>query len=86
MSYAYYSQLKKEDILKSPTSYAWNCVLRYIQFTQAELIAMKAYVELPELIRFQTSVTKAFLTAHFQAELDACLEVDSCDIAQYVHK
>jgi hypothetical protein len=86
MTQEFYSTLQKTDIMKSPSAYAWNCILRYIQFSQEELVAVKKYVEIPELIQFQKSVTKAFLLTHFKKEIDECLEVDSFDIERYVEK
>jgi len=84
MSREYYTQLKKADIMKSPKSYAWNCLLFYVQFTQEELLQVKSHLAMPELIRYQKALTRDFLNTHFSEEIDACLEVDWLDVEKYV--
>lgn len=81
---AYYERIGKAPLLAEPHKYAWNNVLRYVQFTQDELLILKPYLSLPELIQCQKSLTRAFLRAHFAAEIDACLEVDWRDVETYV--
>ena len=84
MSQAYYDSLNRVDILSRPSKYAWNCLLHYIQFSQDEILSVKEWIEVRELIRFQRSVTKEFLREHFQKEIDDCLEVDWTDVDKYV--
>ncbi len=84
MSREYYEKIGKETILANPSSYAWNCVLYYIQFSQEEILIMKELIEVRELIKFQKSVTKQFLRDNFQKEIDDCLEVDWNDVDKYV--
>ena len=80
----YYERLKKTDIMKNPQAYAWNCILYYIQFTQEEIVQMKSYMLMPELVKYQKSVTREFLETHFAEEIDDCLEVDWLDVEKYV--
>ena len=47
---------------------------------------MKEWIEVRELIQFQTSVTKLFLHTHFQKEIDDCLETDWKDVDKYVRE
>ena len=86
MSKQYYDSIPKTDILSNPSKYAWNCVLYYIQFSQDELLSVKEWIEVRELIQFQTSVTKLFLHTHFQKEIDDCLEIDWADVDKYVRE
>ncbi len=78
----YYASLEKTVIFQAPNMYAWNILLRCKQFTQAELLQVREYLPLPEMIRFQTSATMEFLRTHFAEEIDACLEVDWEDCAR----
>ncbi len=84
MSDAFYKNMNKLDILSNPSNYPWNCILYYIQFSQEEILFIKEWIEVRELIRFQKSVTKEFLRKHFQKEIDDCLEVDWTDVEKYV--
>jgi hypothetical protein len=84
MNKSFYENINKLDILSSPSNYAWNCLLYYIQFTQDEILYIKEWIEVRELIQFQKSVTKQFLREHFQKEIDDCLEVDWNDVEKYV--
>jgi hypothetical protein len=86
MSKAYYESLDKQDIIANPSHHAWNCVLYYIQFTQDELLSLREWIEVRELIQYQRSVTREFLRTHFQKEIDDCLEVDWTDVEKYVTK
>ena len=80
---AYY-KMSKPLILTYPSNYAWNCVLRYVQFTQEELLSVKEWLELKELIRFQECISRDFLKEHFQNEIDISLDVDWTDVEKYV--
>jgi hypothetical protein len=73
---AYYRGLEKAEIFQAPNRYAWNILLRAKQFTREELLEVREYCPLVEMIRFQESVTLPFLRTHFAAEIDDCLEVD----------
>lgn len=75
-----YESVERTEFLATPWKFAWNIVVREFQFTQEELVAVKEYLDLPTLIRFQRCLTRPFLEAHFGAEIDACLEVDWYDI------
>jgi hypothetical protein len=86
MSSAYYDKLDKQELLTNPGNYAWNCVLYYKQFTQEELLSLREWIPVREVIRYQKSVTRAFLAEHFQKEIDDCLEVDWRDVEKYVDK
>ncbi len=72
----YYRSIEKSKIFQAPNMYAWNILLRCKQFTQEELLRVHDYCVLPEMIRFQESVTLEFLETYFAEEIDACLEVD----------
>ena len=80
-----YESVKKETIFQAPQCYAWNILLREFQFTQEELLVHREYCPLPEMIRFQQSVTMSFLREHFQADIDACLEVDWDDCRKWLN-
>jgi hypothetical protein len=84
MSRKYYESINKIDILSNPSNYAWNNVLHYIQFSQDEIIYIKEWIEIPELIKYQQSITTQFLRKHFQKEIDSCLEIDWNDIYKIV--
>lgn len=85
MSKSFYDNLNKIDILSNPSKYAWNCLLYYVQFSQEEILSVKDWIEIRELIRFQRSITKRFLRENFQKEIDDCLEVDWTDVEKYVN-
>lgn len=84
MSQRYYESIPRQDILSNPSKYAWNCVLYYLQFTQEEILSVKEWIDVYDIIRFQKSVTQQFLRNHFQKEIDDCLEVDWNDVRKYV--
>ena len=75
MSREYYSSLDKTTILKDPEKYPWNCVLAYIQFTQAELLEVRSHIDLRAMIKYQQCVTRAFLHTHFAADIDTCHDI-----------
>jgi hypothetical protein len=79
----YYERVGKQAILANPSVYAWNCVLYFLQFTQDELLSVREWIELREMIRYQRSVTVEFLRTHFAAEIDASLEVDWADVERF---
>jgi hypothetical protein len=72
----YVTNKTKEELLKEPHKYAWNIVLRFKQFTQEEILLLRDFLPLVELIRFQDSVTLDFLHAHFQKDIDDSYDVD----------
>ena len=84
MSREFFENINKSDIFANPSNYAWNCLLYYKQFSQEEILMMKEWIEVRELIRFQKSITKQFLRDNFQKEIDDCLEVDWTDVDKYV--
>ena len=75
-----------EPYLKNPERYAWNLLLTQVQFTQEELLHVRNWIVIRSLIRYQTSVTKAFLEEHFATDIDESLEVDWAFVELYVHK
>ena len=85
MSQQYYENIPRQDILSNPSKYAWNCVLYYLQFSQEEILSVKEWIDVYDIIRFQKAVTKQFLHDHFQKDIDDCLEVDWNDVNKYVH-
>ncbi len=62
--------------MRNPERYAWNILLRVQQFTEEELLHVREYISLPEMIRFQHVASMDFLQSHFSKEIDECLEVD----------
>lgn len=84
MTSLWYISEGKTKIMANPQKYAWNCVLYFIQFTQAEILQMKDYIDICSLVRYQTAVTQDFLRANFAKEIDDCLELDWNDINKYV--
>ena len=80
----YYKSMNKTTILSNPSNYAWNYILHYIQFSQEEIISVKEWIELPELIKYQTSVTIQFLREHFQNEINVHSDIDWTDVKKYV--
>ncbi len=84
MSKEFYDKIGKETILENPSKHAWNGVLYYVQFSQDEILSVKEWIEVRELIKYQKSVTKKFLRDNFQKEIDDCLEVDWNDVDNYV--
>lgn len=84
MTSLWYVSEGKAKIMANPQNYAWNCVLCFIQFTQAEILQMKAYVDICTLVRYQNAVTREFLHTNFAEEIDGCLELDWNDINKYV--
>lgn len=79
-SAAYYDRVGKQAILNNPSAYAWNCVLYFLQFTQDELLSVRDWIELREMVKYQIAATPEFLRMHFAAEIDASLEVDWTDV------
>ncbi len=73
----------KPALLRNPQNYAWNCALYYMQFTQEELLEVKEHLDIVALIKYQTSVTRAFLRTHFEHEIDESLEVDWAMVEKY---
>jgi hypothetical protein len=84
MDTEFYNKMNKTHILSHPSNYAWNSVLRYVQFTQDEILMVKEWIEIRELIKFQKSITRNFLRDHFQNEIDMSLDVDWHDVVKYV--
>lgn len=76
-------QTPKINILNNPQKYPWNIVLRVIQFTQSELLSVREYCEIKDIIRFQNSANKEFLITHFSKDIDDSLEVDWNDVNKY---
>lgn len=73
---ALYDRIGKEAILKDPNQYTWNCVLCYLQFTQVELLQVRAYLDMRSMILYQSCVTQAFLKEHFLEEINENLAID----------
>ncbi len=82
----YGNPIAKCDILTAPNHYPWNLVLYNYQFTQDELIKLRTYVDLPNMIKYQKCLTRGFLREHFKDDINACLEVDWDDVEKYVRE
>jgi len=76
--------MNKIDILSNPSKYSWNYILYHIQFTQDEIISVKDWITIEELIKYQKSITRSFLEEHFTKEINSSLEVDWDDVKKYV--
>lgn len=84
MSREFYERTGKATLLATPASYSWNCVLMYIQFTQEELLRVKAYIDIPALVKYQKCVTRAWLHEHFEADIEDCHHIGWEQIEFYV--
>ena len=84
MNDTYYKHINKNDILSNPSNYAWNYILHYVQFSQDEILSVKEWIEIPELIKYQLSVTTNFLREHFQKEINIHPDIDWTDVKKYV--
>ena len=83
---SYYEKIGKATLLAKPEEYSWNCVLVYIQFTQEELLSVKAYLDIPALVKYQSAVTQVWLHEHFEAEIEECHHIGWEQIEFYVKK
>lgn len=79
-----YENVTKAEVLACPHRYAWNILLREIQFTADELVANRDYISLPEMIRFQHAASMDFLRTFFAHDIDMCLEVDWNDCTTWI--
>jgi hypothetical protein len=73
---ALYKSIGKATVLANPGHYAWNCVLEFLQFTQAELLQVRHYICMKPFILFQECITLQFLQENFKEEIDNDLTVD----------
>ena len=75
-----------DPYITNPEKYSWRLLLSQVQFSQEELLQVRAWIVIRELIRYQKSLTKEFLEKHFAEEIDESLEVDWDFVELYVHK
>ena len=80
-----YVSIGKERILANPGQYPWNCVLEFLQFTQAELVQVRPFLSMKSLILYQECITLQFLQENFKEEIDNDLTVD-WDLAKIILK
>ncbi len=80
---SYYRNIPKKLLLDSPSQYAWNIALRYVQFTQSELLQVRDYYSIKDLIKFQDASTKGFIIQHFFHDVNESLDVDWDDVEKY---
>jgi hypothetical protein len=80
----YYEQIGKQELLTNPHKYSWNTALYYIQFTQDELLRIKAYLPIPELVLYQRAITRDYLRTHFAIQIDECMEISWSTIERHV--
>ena len=66
----YYESLSKMDIFAQPQNYPWNCLLYYRQFTQDELVNVKPWIDIINMVKYQTCLTRRFVHEHFQDVVD----------------
>ena len=76
-------QTPKNIILNAPQKYAWNIVLRVQQFTEDELLSVREYCEIKDIIRFQNIATEDFLIKYFSKDINDSLDVDWNDVKRY---
>ncbi len=76
--------IAKQQILNAPNHYPWNLVLKYYQFTQDELIILRKYMDLPNMIKHQQCLTRSYIRTYFSIDINECLEVDWDDVEKYV--
>ncbi len=70
--------------MAEPSKYAWNCVLFYIQFTQEELLFLREWLPIREMIMYQRSLTRSFLHTYFQDVIDDSFEIGWSEAELYV--
>jgi hypothetical protein len=80
----YYEQIGKQAFMKEPSKYAWNCVLYYIQFTHEELLSLREWLPIRELVMYQRSLTRSFLHQYFQDAIDDSYEIGWSEVELYV--
>jgi hypothetical protein len=68
------------ELLANPTNHAWNYLLYYIQFAQEQLLSVREHLDLVSMVKYQKCMTMEFLRAHFQKDIDDCLELDWDDV------
>jgi hypothetical protein len=83
MARDYYATLERADILASPHTFAWNCVLYYIQFTQDELLLVKDWLDISALVKYQQSASYRFLRDYFADEIDSASDISWDEIKTY---
>lgn len=81
---AYYEQIGKQELLTNPHKYSWNTILYYIQFTQDELLCVKEYLPIPELVVYQDAITRDYLRNHFAMQIEDCMEISWSSIERHV--
>ena len=72
--------------MENPEVYAWNILLYSVQFSQEELLRLADWICLPEMIRYQKSVTRDFLEEHFAKAIDDSIDIDWRYVEKYVFK
>ena len=86
MSREYYERIGKAAILAAPHKYAWNAVLYYLQYSQSELLEVKEYIDIKDIVLYQACVTREYLRQNFEKEICESLDVDWIMIEKYVPK
>lgn len=66
----YYKSLVKTDIFSHPHNYPWNALLYYVQFTQSELLMVKSFIDIRNMIKYQRCLTRSFVVEHFTEMID----------------
>ncbi len=59
------------ELLATPWAWPWNIVLRVHQFTQSEILEVRDYCDIYDIVRFQAAATYDFVEQYFTAEVDA---------------
>lgn len=81
---AYYSSLSKSNIFANPSVQAWNSLLYYVQFTQDELLCVRQYIDIVNMIKYQSCLTRRFVRTHFADEVENCDLLSWEDVNKYV--
>ena len=73
----------KEQLVAAPQGYPWNIVLRIYQFTPAELLRVRNFCDVADIVRFQTEATYTFVYNNFRQEVDDSDQLDWDHVMRY---
>jgi hypothetical protein len=74
------NNVTKDTILQSPDSWPWNIVLRLHQFSRKELLAVRDYCDVWDIVRFQSAASYDFIVKYFKGEVDQSDMLDWHDV------
>ena len=70
----------KNYILYNPSNYPWNIVLRVYQFSEEDLLHVRDYCDIYDIVKFQESATYEFIYKYFRDEIDESDLIDWHDV------